>query len=37
MGWSGGVRRMARKIASESSMLMLPATGTPRMLALSWR
>src|SRR4051812_37697672 len=37
IGCSGGVRRMARRMASESSMLMLPATGTPRTLALSWR
>src|SRR5689334_1885473 len=37
IGCSGGVRRIARSTASESSMLIEPATGTPKMLSLSWR
>src|SRR2546429_7047581 len=37
IGCSGGVKRIARSTASESSVLMLPATGTPSRLAASWR
>ena len=37
MGWSSGVSRMARRTASESSMLMLLDTGTPKKLTKEQR
>ena len=37
MGWPSGVSRMARSTASESSMVMLLETGTPKMLTVSCR
>ena len=37
MGWGSGVSRIARSTASESSMVMLLETGTPKMLTISCR
>ena len=37
MGWASGVSLIARSRASESSMVMLLETGTPKTLTVSCR